>query len=181
MDSPKMTITVQLVLRALLATPGREMYGLEIVRGAGLPSGTVYPILYRLESAGWLEKRTENIDPKKAERPRRSYYRITAKGTEAAREAMARAAVQLSALGVTEGPPPPLSIGGIEIGVTVDERQPPGVVGIVSRGRDSTSVSAFSIGASEAGPEQDRKPDGKGPCEHRIRPGAYCRTCERLI
>lgn len=103
MDSiPRMTLTVQLVLRALLATPDREMYGLEIMHHAGLPSGTVYPVLGRLADAGWLAQRDEAIDPKKAGRPRRSYYRITAKGSEAARETMARTAAQLSALGIPE-------------------------------------------------------------------------------
>jgi len=40
-----MTIPTQLVLRALLADPAREMYGLQICAGAGLPSGTIHPIL----------------------------------------------------------------------------------------------------------------------------------------
>ena len=34
-----MTIPTQLVLRALLAEPTREMYGLQICAAAGLPSG----------------------------------------------------------------------------------------------------------------------------------------------
>jgi hypothetical protein len=67
------------------------------------------------------------------------------------------------------------------IGITVDDRQPPGVVGFVSRGRESTSVSAFSLGASEPGPGQDRKAAGKGPCEHRIPHGSFCTRCGRLI
>lgn len=172
-----MTLTVQLVLHALLAEPGREMYGFEVIRGTGLASGTIYPILARLEEAGWLEGERETINPQAEGRPPRKYYRLTSEGTSEARKAVARGSARLAALGVTEAPTQtgPLGIGGIEIGVAVDERQPPGVVGIVSRGRESTSASAFSLGASE--PE----PDGKGPCEHRIRPGAYCRTCERLI
>lgn len=101
-----MTLAVQLVLRALLTMPDREMYGLEIIRGAGLASGTVYPILGRLADAGWLTQRDENddeyLDAKRAGRPRRSYYQITPKGTAAAREALARTAVQLAALGITE-------------------------------------------------------------------------------
>jgi DNA-binding PadR family transcriptional regulator len=97
-----MTLTVQLVLRALLAAPGREMYGLEIIHGAGLPSGTVYPILARLADAGWLAQRDEDLNTKKVGRPRRSYYRITAKGTDAARAALARSEGQLTALGITE-------------------------------------------------------------------------------
>ena len=35
---PRMTLPTQLVLRALLAEPTREMYGLQICEAAGLPS-----------------------------------------------------------------------------------------------------------------------------------------------
>jgi PadR family transcriptional regulator PadR len=171
-----MTLPTLLVLRTLLINPGREMYGREIMQ-ASLVGSSAYSILGRLEAAGWVSARDEKISLRAGGRPVRRYYQLTPKGVEEARATMARAAAQLAALGVTEAPPQagPLNIGGIEIGVTVDERQPPGVVGIVSRGRESTSVSAFSLGASE--PEAA----GKGPCEHRIPPGAYCRTCERLI
>ena len=50
MAPPRMTLTTQLVLRALLANPGREMYGREIMQAASLATGTVYPILARLEA-----------------------------------------------------------------------------------------------------------------------------------
>ena len=43
-----MTIPTQLVLRTLLVDPSRELYGVEIGAAAGLPSGTVHPILARL-------------------------------------------------------------------------------------------------------------------------------------
>jgi hypothetical protein len=60
---PRMTIPTQLVLRALLEDPTRELYGVEIGAAAGLPSGTVHPILARLEGLRWLESRWEDIDP----------------------------------------------------------------------------------------------------------------------
>ena len=44
-SGPRMTIPVQLVLRAMLAEPTREMYGLQVCQDAGLPSGTIHPIL----------------------------------------------------------------------------------------------------------------------------------------
>ena len=50
----RMTIPTQLVLQALLEDPQRELYGIEIGAAAGLPSGTVHPILARLEGVGWL-------------------------------------------------------------------------------------------------------------------------------
>jgi DNA-binding PadR family transcriptional regulator len=88
---PRMTIPTQLVLRALLADPSRELYGVEIGHAAGLPSGTVHPILARLETVGWLTSRWEDIDPRTQGRPARRYYRLTPDGIELARGALARA------------------------------------------------------------------------------------------
>jgi DNA-binding PadR family transcriptional regulator len=86
-----MTIPTQLVLRALLTDPSKELYGVEIGRAAGLPSGTVHPILARLETAGWLTSRWEDIDPRTEGRPARRYYRLTPDGLELAQAALARA------------------------------------------------------------------------------------------
>jgi PadR family transcriptional regulator len=89
--TPRMTIPTQLVLRTLLAQPAQELYGVEIGHTAGLPSGTVHPILARLETVGWLESRWEDIDPRAEGRPARRYYRLTPDGLELARSALARA------------------------------------------------------------------------------------------
>lgn len=86
-----MTIPTQRVLRALLAEPTRERYGVEIGAEAGLPSGTIHPILARLEGVRWLESRWESIDPREQGRPARRYYRLTASGVELARQALAGA------------------------------------------------------------------------------------------
>jgi PadR family transcriptional regulator, regulatory protein PadR len=86
-----MTIPTQLVLRALLDDPSKELYGVEIGQAAGLPSGTVHPILARLETVGWLESRWEDIDPREQGRPARRYYRLTPDGMELARSGLARA------------------------------------------------------------------------------------------
>ncbi|MGH3849800.1 MAG: PadR family transcriptional regulator, partial [Pseudonocardiaceae bacterium] len=71
-----MTIPTRMVLQAMLDEPAQEMYGLQIGRKAGLPSGTIHPILARFEGCGWLESRWEDIDPGKEGRPRRRYYRL---------------------------------------------------------------------------------------------------------
>ena len=89
--SPRMTLPTQLVLRALLEDPGVERYGLEIGDASGLPSGTIHPILARLERLGWLESRWEDVDPRDAGRPARRYYRLTTDGVERARDGLARA------------------------------------------------------------------------------------------
>ncbi|MGH3898915.1 MAG: PadR family transcriptional regulator [Pseudonocardiaceae bacterium] len=89
-SGPRMTLPTQLVLRAMLAEPTQEIYGLQIGQAAELPSGTIHPILARLEGCGWLESRWEDIDPAKEGRPRRRYYRLSAEGAECARTALAR-------------------------------------------------------------------------------------------
>ena len=88
---PRMTIPTQLVLEALVADPDRELYGVEIGELATLRSGTVHPILARLEGVGWLTSRWEDIDPQTEGRPPRRYYRLTAEGVVAARAALAKA------------------------------------------------------------------------------------------
>jgi PadR family transcriptional regulator PadR len=92
----RMTIPTQLVLRELLMDPTRELYGLEVGRSAGLASGTVYPILARLEAVGWVTSRWEDVDPRAANRPARRYYRLTDAGAEAAPSSLARAARSLA-------------------------------------------------------------------------------------
>lgn len=87
----RMTLATQLVLRAMLAEPTRETYGLQVCQDAGLPSGTIHPILARLERLGWLESRWEDADPQAEGRPRRRYYRLTEDGAERARIALAQA------------------------------------------------------------------------------------------
>ena len=86
-----MTIPTQLVLNALLSDPATERYGVEIGAAASLPSGTVHPILARLEGIGWITSRWEDVDPREVGRPARRYYRLTEEGTVAARTALARA------------------------------------------------------------------------------------------
>lgn len=99
MPSPRMTLSTQLVLRALLGRPTHEFYGLELCAAAGLASGTVHPILARLERFGWLQSRWEELDPHEAGRPRRRYYCLTHDGAELARDALARAHTTINRLG----------------------------------------------------------------------------------
>ena len=88
---PRMTLATQLVLGVLLSDLAAEWYGSQIGQAAGLPSGTVHPILARLERVGWLESRWEDIDPSREGRPARRYYRLTESGATQAHRALATA------------------------------------------------------------------------------------------
>jgi PadR family transcriptional regulator len=92
MGSPKMTLQTQLVLRGFLDEPGADRYGLELCDLLGLPSGTVYPILARLEQAGWVRSSWEDPAVHVSERrPRRRFYQLDPHGAEQARAALAAA------------------------------------------------------------------------------------------
>lgn len=96
-SGPRMTLPTLLVLRAMLAEPAREMYGLEICKAAELPSGTIHPILIRLENCGWLESHWEDIEPAEKGRPRRRYYRLSPEGAERARTVLDRVRIPVPA------------------------------------------------------------------------------------
>lgn len=91
MAAHRMTLQIQAVLQVFLSDPARRRYGLELCEETGLPAGTVYPILARLEGAGWLETHWEDPGARSDEgRPRRRYYTITRDGAESARQTIAR-------------------------------------------------------------------------------------------
>jgi PadR family transcriptional regulator PadR len=74
------------VLGSLLSDPRDELSGADIARLTKLPSGTLYPILLRLEAAGWLSSRWEKESPVDLGRPRRRFYRPTALGARRAKQ-----------------------------------------------------------------------------------------------
>jgi PadR family transcriptional regulator len=86
-----MTLATLQVLSVLVDDPLGQHYGLELSKQAGLKSGTIYPILARLEKAGWVTSAWEGIDPVIQGRPQRRYYQITADGVRAARQALQEA------------------------------------------------------------------------------------------
>ena len=80
----RITTTLVAVLEVFLDDPTVERYGLDVMRVTGYPSGTVYPILTRLLSAGWLDAHWEDIDPVSAGRPARRWFRLTPHGAQSA-------------------------------------------------------------------------------------------------
>jgi len=68
------------VLEALARAGGEWRYGLELAEATKLKSGTLYPILMRLEERGLVEARW--LEPTAPGRPPRHGYRILAAGRE---------------------------------------------------------------------------------------------------
>src|SRR6202030_106399 len=66
------------VLEVLLSGD-HELYGLKIAKAAGRPTGSVFPILARLEQIGWATSEWEAGDPA-AKGPRRRFYRLSGAG-----------------------------------------------------------------------------------------------------
>jgi PadR family transcriptional regulator len=76
------------LLAALLDARDRWSYGYELASLTGIKSGTLYPLLIRLEAQAYLEAEWQR--PVASGRPPRHAYRLTAAGQRLARvEAMA--------------------------------------------------------------------------------------------
>jgi PadR family transcriptional regulator PadR len=87
----KQTLTL---LASLAEKPSEWHYGYALSRETELMSGTLYPILMRLEERGWLETQWEAMEPsaeKRGGHPPRHMYRLTASGRAAAVEALSAA------------------------------------------------------------------------------------------
>lgn len=89
--SSRFVITSQAcsILDVFLEDPQTPRYGLELMKLTGLSSGTVYPVIYRFERAGWLTATQEPIDTQKAGRRRRRAFQITPEGIRGAQMAKA--------------------------------------------------------------------------------------------
>lgn len=93
------------VLHALLESRD-PIWGLQLVKSTGRPTGTVYPILSRLEDAGWLaaDWEAESDHPG----PRRRLYRLTAEGEVEGAKAIAEYRVRSAARAAASRP----AVGG---------------------------------------------------------------------
>src|SRR5579863_3185507 len=85
----RMSLQTLKVLEAFLESPTEQLSGADVHLRCGIASGTLYPILLRLESAGWFVSQWESIDPSSAGRPRRRLYRLTTTGLRRAGEVFA--------------------------------------------------------------------------------------------
>lgn len=84
----KLTYPTALVLEAL--AQGHH-YGFDVMDATDLPSGTVYPVLRRLEREGMARSRWEEPEVARREsRPPRRYYELVASGESLLAEARRR-------------------------------------------------------------------------------------------
>ncbi|WP_406192046.1 PadR family transcriptional regulator [Kitasatospora sp. NBC_01560] len=118
-----MTVNTQKVLKVLLGRmPDGEripdaltcgVYGGRLTSLTGLPSGTLFPLLERLLNAGWVERYWEADESAEAAgRPRRRFYRLTARGAELVPQALAEASAGRPLYGRRPAGAPGLAGGG---------------------------------------------------------------------
>lgn len=88
--SPRLNLTYQTAL-VLQALANGFHHGFDIMDATGLPSGTVYPILRRLDREGLVESTWEKAGTAQREqRPPRRLYEITPPGTAMLTQALDR-------------------------------------------------------------------------------------------
>ena len=103
-----MTAPLQRVLRAFLTDPAAPRYGYDLMKAAGLPSGTLYPMLARLEDQKLVSSAWETPQAG-GERPRR-YYQLTGEGIRVARLELAQVRAGRQRTPVRLGRPAPGSL-----------------------------------------------------------------------
>jgi PadR family transcriptional regulator PadR len=78
-------------LTVLHAVAQGTAHGFDIIDTIGLPGGTVYPALSRLERDGFVSSSWEDVHIARADhRPPRRYYRATPLGVRTLNEALGR-------------------------------------------------------------------------------------------
>jgi PadR family transcriptional regulator PadR len=87
-QKPSLSHTTAVILQAV---SNDYRYGFDIMDLTGLPSGTVYPALRRLEQQGLVKSKWEReATAQRDGRPPRKYYEVTKAGKEALAEAVKR-------------------------------------------------------------------------------------------
>jgi PadR family transcriptional regulator PadR len=104
-----MTAPLERVLGAFLADPVAPRYGYDLMKVARLPSGTLYPLLARLEHEKLVASAWETPQ-QEGQRPRK-YYQLTGEGIRIARLELARASSRRRRAPARPGRPAPGSLG----------------------------------------------------------------------
>ena len=84
-QTPRITGPTLKVLGQLMTAPLSGLSGAEISKATSISSGTLYPILIRLEKAGWLSSEWEEVNPCEVGRPRKRFYQLTSVGAQESR------------------------------------------------------------------------------------------------
>jgi DNA-binding PadR family transcriptional regulator len=84
-NEPRITGPTLKIIGQLMSAPLKGLSGADVAKATGVASGTLYPVLFRLEKAGWLESEWESVDPSEVGRPRRRLYRVTSVGAKKSR------------------------------------------------------------------------------------------------
>lgn len=105
----RLTRPLERVLRVFLSDPAAPRYGYDLMKAASLASGTLYPLLARLQDQGMVVSEWEPQPAEAGGRPPRKYYRLTGEGARVARLELAQrpAAVGGGAKRVTGRAPRP--------------------------------------------------------------------------
>ena len=82
-QEPTLTKQTMMVLSIIIGSPN-PIAGSTIAEESHLASGSLYPILIRLEKAGWIKSEWEGGDD--GPKPRRRLYTVTALGTRRTRQ-----------------------------------------------------------------------------------------------
>jgi DNA-binding PadR family transcriptional regulator len=95
----RITRPLERLLSVLVTDTSGRWYGYELMKSAGLSSGTLYPMLARLQEQGLV---TSHWEPAPAEggRPPRRYYQLTGEGARVARKVANRAGATAARSGV---------------------------------------------------------------------------------
>jgi DNA-binding PadR family transcriptional regulator len=104
-----MTPPLERVLGAFLADPAAPRYGYDLMKAARLQSGTLYPLLARLEREKLVASAWETPQ-QEGQRPRK-YYQLTAEGVRVARLELARVSARRPRASARPGRPVPGSLG----------------------------------------------------------------------
>jgi PadR family transcriptional regulator, regulatory protein PadR len=83
-----LSLSATVVLQAVANGYG---YGFDVMDATGLPSGTVYPALRRMEASGLVRSKWEHAAiAQREQRPPRKYYEVTRSGQLALADAVER-------------------------------------------------------------------------------------------
>ena len=104
-----MTAPLERVLAAFLADPAAPRYGYDLMKAARLPSGTLYPLLARLERQKLVASAWETPE-QEGQRPRK-YYQLTGEGIRVARLELAQASARRQRSPARPARPVPGSLG----------------------------------------------------------------------